>query len=83
MTGLWLIWAKLALCGGAIAVAGTLLTRYADVIADKTGWSGAWTGLVLLATVTSLPKLATGIDNGSAGAGFSGAARNLWREIHD
>ena len=63
MTGLWLIWAKLALCGGAIAVAGTLLTRYADVIADKTGWSGAWTGLVLLATVTSLPELATGISS--------------------
>jgi len=43
-------------------VAGTPLTRYADVIADKTGWSGAWTGLVLLATVTSLPELATGIS---------------------
>ena len=63
MTGLWLIWAKLALCGGAIAVAGTLLTRYADVIADKTGWSGAWVGLVLLATVTSLPELATGVSS--------------------
>jgi len=62
MSGLWLIWAQLALCGAAIAVAGTALTRYADVIADKTGWSGAWIGLVLLATVTSLPELATGIS---------------------
>ncbi|MCY7308686.1 MAG: sodium:calcium antiporter [Rhodoferax sp.] len=60
---LGMIWAKLALCAGAIAVAGTLLTRYADVIADKTGWSGAWIGLVLLATVTSLPELATGISS--------------------
>lgn len=57
------IWAKLLLCAGVIAVAGTLLTRYADVIADKTGWSGAWIGLVLLATVTSLPELATGISS--------------------
>ena len=52
MTSLWLIWTNLVLCGAAIAVAGTLLTRYADVIADKTGWSGAWIGLVLLASVT-------------------------------
>ena len=63
MTGLGLIWAQLGLCAGAIAVAGTLLSRYADVIADKTGWSGAWVGLVLLATVTSLPELATGISS--------------------
>ena len=60
---LGMIWAKLALCAGAIAVAGTLLSRYADVIADKTGWSGAWVGLALLATVTSLPELATGISS--------------------
>jgi cation:H+ antiporter len=62
MTGLWLIWATLALCGAAIAVAGTLLTRYADVIADKMGWSGSWVGLVLLASVTSLPELVTGVS---------------------
>jgi cation:H+ antiporter len=63
VSSLWLIWAQLALCASAIAVAGTLLSRYADVIADKTGWSGAWVGLALLATVTSLPELATGISS--------------------
>lgn len=63
MSALSLIWAKLALCGAVISVAGTLLTRYADVIADKTGWSGAWIGLVLLATVTSLPELSTGVSS--------------------
>ena len=57
-----MIWAKLALCGTVIAVAGTVLTRHADVIADKTGWSGAWVGLVLLASVTSLPELVTGVS---------------------
>lgn len=63
MSSLWLIWTQLALCGLVISVAGTMLTRYADVIADKTGWSGAWIGLVLLATVTSLPELSTGISS--------------------
>ncbi|MDH6590496.1 cation:H+ antiporter [Variovorax sp. TBS-050B] len=63
VSDLGLIWASLVLCGGMIAVAGTLLTRYADVIADKTGCSGAWIGLVLLATVTSLPELTTGISS--------------------
>lgn len=63
MVEVWLVWLQLALCGAAIAVGGTYLTRYADVIADKTGWSGAWIGLVLLATVTSLPELATGVSS--------------------
>ena len=58
----WLIWLKLALCGALIAMAGTMLTRYADVIADKTGVPGAWIGLVLLGFVTSLPELVTGIS---------------------
>lgn len=55
MAEVWLVLAQLLLCGLAIAVCGTSLTRYANVIADKTRWSGAWIGLVLLATVTSLP----------------------------
>jgi len=63
MSELWPIWAKLTLCGGLIVLAGTLLSRYADVIADKTGWSGAWVGLILLASVTSLPELATGVSS--------------------
>jgi cation:H+ antiporter len=33
------------------------------VIAEKTGLSGTWIGLILLATVTSLPELATGISS--------------------
>lgn len=42
-------------------MAGTKLCRYADVIADKSGLSGSWIGLILLATVTSLPELAVTI----------------------
>jgi cation:H+ antiporter len=36
---------------------------YGDAIAQKTGLSGAGIGLVLVATVTSLPELATGISS--------------------
>ncbi len=53
-------WLAFALCAALITVAGTFLSRYGDVIADKTGLGGTWIGLVLLATVTSLPELVTG-----------------------
>lgn len=55
MAEVWLVLAQLLLCGLAIAVCEASRTRYANVIANKTRWSGAWIGLVLLATVTSLP----------------------------
>jgi cation:H+ antiporter len=53
-------WLLFGLCAAFITVAGILLSRYGDVIADKTGLGGTWIGLVLLATVTSLPELVTG-----------------------
>lgn len=31
-----------------IGVAGTRLSRYGDVIAEKTGMGGTWIGLILL-----------------------------------
>lgn len=55
-------WFYFAVCVITIGVAGTLLTRYGDAIADKTGLGGTWIGLVLIATVTSLPELAAGIS---------------------
>lgn len=55
-------WLQLALCAAAIAYAGSRLTRLADAIGEKTGMSGSWVGLLLLAAVTSLPELATGIS---------------------
>lgn len=47
-------------CSSLIVVAGVRLSRYGDVIAEKTGMGGTWIGLLLLATVTSLPELVTG-----------------------
>lgn len=61
MQSLW-VWFQFGTCAAVIMTAGTLLSRYGDVIADKTGLSGSWIGLVLLATVTSLPELVTGIS---------------------
>jgi cation:H+ antiporter len=66
-TGLLTIWLYFIVCVVTIGIAGTLLTRYGDAIADKTGLGGTWIGLVLLATVTSLPELAAGISAVSVG----------------
>ena len=56
------VWLKFAFCVLLIGVAGTNLSRYGDAIAAKTGLSRSWMGLVLLATVTSLPELISGIS---------------------
>lgn len=50
-----------AACFGVIAVAGSGLVRAAEAIAQAVGWTRSWVGLILLATVTSLPELVTGI----------------------
>lgn len=50
------------LCATLIARAGYVLTESADRIARATGLSAGWMGLALLATVTSLPELASGIS---------------------
>lgn len=55
------IWAGFLACTALIVYSGTGLSRYGDVLAEKTGLGKSWIGLVLLATVTSLPELVTGI----------------------
>lgn len=59
----FLIWGEFALCLTVIGLAGARLSVYGDMIADKTGLSGNWIGLVLLATATSLPELITGVSS--------------------
>lgn len=58
-----LVWLALAACLAVIGAAGVRLSRYGDIIAEKTGLSRGWVGLILLATVTSLPELVTGITS--------------------
>jgi cation:H+ antiporter len=57
------LWLGLLICLVVIAYAGYYLSRYGDIIAEKTGMSVSWIGLVLLATATSLPELVTGITS--------------------
>ena len=48
--------------GLALVLAGTLLARFADQIAEATGIGRLWIGSVLLAGATSLPELATDVS---------------------
>src|SRR5262245_9086755 len=52
------ILASFALGAAVIVVAGVLLTKFADAIADLTGWGRLLVGSILLAGATSLPELA-------------------------
>lgn len=55
-------WFEFALCAVLIGVAGSQLSRYGDIIAEKTDMGATWIGLLLMATVTSLPELVTGVS---------------------
>lgn len=63
MNGVSGIWLQFGLCAILIGLAGYQLSRYGDAIAQRTGLSGSWIGMALLATVTSLPELATGVTS--------------------
>jgi len=46
-----------------ILFSGTKLARYGDAIAEKTGLGRIWVGLVLLAIITSMPEVVTGVSS--------------------
>jgi cation:H+ antiporter len=58
----WNVWLQFFICTAAIAVCGAQVSRYADILAEKTGMGRTWMGLVVLAAVTSLPETATGVS---------------------
>jgi len=58
-----LVWLAYLACVVIILFAGTKLARYGDAIGEKTGLGGLWIGLVLIAAVTSVPELVTGISS--------------------
>jgi cation:H+ antiporter len=72
VTGLWpspfrlrgvtVIWLEFIVCATLIVAAAVVLSRYSDVLAEKTGLGRAWIGAILLAGVTSLPELASGVS---------------------
>lgn len=62
MTAITKAWGEFAVCVALIAFAGPALMRYGDIIAQRTGLTRNWIGLLLLATATSLPELFTGVS---------------------
>lgn len=60
MTLLLSTWLQFGVCVLLIGAAGPVLCRSADAIAEQTTLSGGWVGLVILASVTSLPELVLG-----------------------
>jgi cation:H+ antiporter len=59
----WLVWLQFAFCVVVIFFSGRAVARYGDIIAIRTGLGRIWIGVVLLALVTSLPELFTGISS--------------------
>ncbi|MGE5215807.1 MAG: sodium:calcium antiporter [Chloroflexota bacterium] len=58
-----ILWLQFTLVTGVIVIAGTNLSKYGDVIAEKTGMGRTWVGIILMASVTSLPELITGVSS--------------------
>lgn len=52
-----------SVCVIAILYAGTKLSYYGDKLADVMGWGKMWMGMILMAGVTSLPELVTGVSS--------------------
>jgi cation:H+ antiporter len=57
-----MIWIELIACAVLIFWTGSLLSKYGDVIAEKTGLGRAWIGAILIAGITSLPELSSGVS---------------------
>ena len=57
------LWLAFIICTAAIIYSGSRLCRYGDIIAEKTGLGRAWVGLIMLASITSLPELITGLSS--------------------
>jgi len=53
---------QFAVLAAVILLAGIRVSHYGDAIAEKSGLGRTWIGVVLLASVTSVPELATGIS---------------------
>lgn len=59
-------WIQFLLCLALITWAGQRLSLYGGIIAEEMGLSLTWVGLIMIASVTSLPELATGISSVAA-----------------
>jgi cation:H+ antiporter len=58
-----IVWLKFIVCTSLILFAGKRVAKYGDAIAEKTGLSGLWIGVILVSLATSLPELFTGVGS--------------------
>jgi len=58
-----LVWIQFLICLAAILAAGTRLAKYADAISEKTHLGRIWIGIALVATITAMPEMATGVSS--------------------
>lgn len=63
MNNLYLQILGFSLCTVIIVISGTRLLKYGDMMADLLGWGKMFVGLILMASVTSMPELMTGISS--------------------
>lgn len=63
---MYLIWLQFIIATTMILLVSGFLAKSADVIAFKTGLGRTFVGILLLASATSLPELATGISSVTA-----------------
>ena len=57
-----MIWIQFAICAALILFAGSHLSRYGELIAEKSGFSKNWVGSVLLAVTASSSQLVASIS---------------------
>jgi cation:H+ antiporter len=57
------VWLQFIACTAIIVYASAKLSKYGDIIADLTGMGRTWVGVILMASVTSLPELITGVSS--------------------
>jgi len=59
---MFMIWLQFLVATAVIGVAGYHLSRYGDAIAERTGVGRTLIGVIMVATVTSLPELLAGVS---------------------
>jgi cation:H+ antiporter len=57
------IWFQFIALVVIIFFSGSRLAKYGDIIAEKNGLGRTWIGVILMASITSLPELITGISS--------------------
>lgn len=51
------------ICAIIILISGTKLAKYGDILAEMLGWGKMFMGIILMASVTSVPELMSGISS--------------------